>query len=153
MRTKPYPSKIQSGIYESNTLPTTKNFNRELFRVKAYWPFDFFPDELVIQEKTISVIRREFLFSYVETIPVKDVGRIVLTHSPFFDSITIIGKNPAHTLEIKMLPKGKAKVAKEIIDGLLIEDAGGVDVPYWLYPQTRRDVLRQASRQSQFARK
>lgn len=114
IKTKPYPNKIQSGIYESKTLPAIKNFNRELLRVRAVWPFDFFPDELIIQKKTVSVIRREFVLSYIETIPVKDIGRTVLTHSPLFDALTIIGKNPSHTLEIKKLPKGKAKLEKKL---------------------------------------
>ena len=52
-RNMPYPAQIQTGRVESRSLPSTKNHNRELLRVKAHWIADIFPDELVIQEKTI----------------------------------------------------------------------------------------------------
>ena len=145
-RRTPYPAQIQSGRVESSSLPSTKNHNRELFRVKAHWITDIFPDELVIQEKTISVVHNDFLFSYVETIPVKDIGRIVYVNTPIFGGLRIIGKNTAHELNIKGLNKKVAVEAKEIIEGLLLEDSGVVDVPHWIQTEKRRDMLADAGR-------
>jgi hypothetical protein len=59
-RKMPYPAQIQTGRVESGSLPSTKNRNRKLFRIKAHWIADIFPDELVIQEITISVVRNGF---------------------------------------------------------------------------------------------
>lgn len=140
-REKPYPSNIQSGKTESNSLPSATHHNRELFRVRASWLVDLFPDELVIQEKTISIIRNEFLISYIETIPVKDIGRIVYVDAPFFARIEILGKNPAHDLYIKGLPKKQAMVAQDILNGLLLVKAGELDAPDWMHIDTRRDML------------
>ena len=145
-RRTPYPAQIQSGRVESSSLPSTKNYNRELFRVKAHWITDIFPDELVIQEKTISVVHNDFLFSYVETMPVKDIGRIVYVNTLFFGGLRIIGKNTAHELNIKGLNKKVAVEAKEIIEGLLLEDSGVVDVPHWIHTEKRRDMLADAGR-------
>ena len=145
-RRTPYPAQIQSGRVESSSLPSTKNHNRELFRVKAHWITDIFPDELVIQEKTISVVHNDFLFSYVETMPVKDIGRIVYVNTLFFGGLRIIGKNTAHELNIKGLNKKVAVEAKEIIEGLLLEDSGVVDVPHWIQTEKRRDMLADAGR-------
>src|SRR5258707_9371268 len=100
-RNQPYPYDIQPGLTLSNNLPSVENDNRELFRVRAVWFLDFFPDELVIQEKTVSIIKREFLASYVETLPVLDIGEVEMAKAFLFASITIIGKIPAHKLEIK----------------------------------------------------
>ncbi len=145
-RRTPYPAQIQSGRVESSNLPSTEKRNRELFRAKAHWITDIFPDELVIQEKTISVVHNDFLFSYVETMPVKDIGRIVYVNTLFFGGLRIIGKNTAHELNIKGLNKKVAVEAKEIIEGLLLEDAGVVDIPHWIQTEKRRDMLADAGR-------
>ncbi len=145
-RKMPYPAQIQTGRVESGSLPSTKNRNRKLFRIKAHWIADIFPDELVIQEKTISVVRNEFLVSYVETMPVKDIGRVVYVNTPIFGGLRIIGKNTAHELNIKGLNKKAALEAKDIIEGLLLEDSGVVDIPHWIQTEKRRDMLADAGR-------
>lgn len=145
-RNMPYPAQIQTGRVESRSLPSTKNHNRELLRVKAHWIVDIFPDELVIQEKTISVIRNEFLVSYVETMPVRDIGRVVYVSTLIFNGLRIIGKNTDHELNISGLTKKAAVEAKEVIEGLLLEDAGVVDIPYGIQTEKRRDMLADAGR-------
>lgn len=145
-RKAPYPDTIQRGWVESRSLPSTKNRNNELYRVKAHWLVDWFPDELVIQEKTISVVRNEFLVSYVETMPVRDIGRVVYVKTPIFGGLKIIGKNTAHELDIKGLNKEAAVEAKNIIEGLLLEDSGVVDVPHWVQTDQKRDMLVEAGR-------
>ncbi len=149
-RNRPYPAQIQAGRVESRSLPSTKNRNRELLRVRAHWIADIFPDELVIQEKTISVVRNEFLVSFVETMPVRDIGRVVYINSPIFGGLRIIGKNTAHELNVKGLNKKTAVEAKEIIEGLLLDDSGAVDIPHWVETEKRRDMLAAAGRGSDY---
>lgn len=140
-RSEPYPLNIQSGLHESSTLPSVRNHNRELYRARASRWAEIFPDELVIQEKTISIIRRQFLVSFIETLPVKDVGRVVLVDTPIFDGLRILGKNVAHDLRIKGLRKDQARHAKEIIEGLLLEEKGEVEIPQWLSTEERGEML------------
>jgi hypothetical protein len=78
--------------------------------------------------------------------PVKDIGRIVYVNTPIFGGLRIIGKNTAHELNIKGLNKKAAVEAKEIIEGLLLEDSGVVDVPHWIQTEKRRDMLADAGR-------
>src|SRR5258706_15529131 len=107
-RTRPYPSTIQPGFYESSNLPPTQNHNRVLFRVKAVWPFDWYPDELVIQEKTVSAVKREFMLKYVETMPIKDIGEVVVIETLFLASVTLASTSPVYQLKIKCLRKSDA---------------------------------------------
>lgn len=145
-RKMPYPAQTRTGRIESRDLPSTQYRNRELYRVKASRIADFFPDELVVQEKTISVIRREFMVSYVETIPVRDIGRVVYVDTPVFAGVEVLGKNTAHDLKIRGLNKSEALKAKEIIEGLLLEDSGVVDVPAWIQTDKKREMLADAGR-------
>lgn len=110
---------------------TVPDVNKELYRVRASRLIDLFPDELVIQEKAITIIRRTFMFSSTETLPVQDIGRTVLIDTPLFDGLHILGKNVAHDLQIKGLWPERARKAKEIIDGLLLEERE-TNVPLWL---------------------
>lgn len=147
-RKTPYPAQIQGGRHESSNLPPQQGFNRELLRVKAHWITDIFPDELVVQEKTISIIRNQFLTSFVETMPVRDIGRVVYINTPFFAGIQILGKNTAHELHIGGLDKKQAMKAKQLVEGLLLEDSGSIEIPGWMESKAHAhgDALQQAGK-------
>lgn len=136
-RDSPYPATVQPGLVTSSNLPAASDYNRILFRAKAVWIVDIFPDELVIQEKTVSIIRNEFLVSYVETMPVKDIGRVVYIDTPFFAGIEILGKNTAHELYIKGIKKQQARQAKSILESLLLASASAEDMPHWPHEDSR----------------
>lgn len=145
-----YPAVLRGDRTESLGLPETTNSNRRLYSSRAHWLVDWFPDELVIQEKAISVIRNDMFFiaSYVETMSVRDIGRVVYVKTPLFGSLRIIGKNTQHELRIKGLKNDEALRAKSIIEGLLLEDAGVVEVPYWTEASEHRDILAAVARNS-----
>jgi len=135
-----YPTEIQSGLVESSNLPTAGEGNRELCRVRASWLTQLFPDELIVQEKTISIVRNSLLVSFVETMPVRDIGRVVYVDAPFFASIQILGKNVAHELNIHGLPKNKAQQARDIIEQLLLaQDESRSEMP-WMEAAPRREI-------------
>lgn len=119
-RREPYPNQIQQGIYESSNLPTTAH-NQELYRVKAARIVDLLPDELVIQEKTVSVVRHQLLATYVETISVSEIGEVSLNKEGAFASVIIFGKNPREHVRIAGVPKDKAARAKILIESLYIK--------------------------------
>ena len=127
-----YPAEIQSGLVESSNLPVAGEGNRELCRVRASWLTQLFRDELIVQEKTISIIRNSLLVSFVETMPVRDIGRVVYVDAPFFAGIQILGKNVAHELNIHGLPKNKAREARDIIEQLLLEQTESGDQMQWI---------------------
>jgi hypothetical protein len=116
-------------------------YNRELYRIRASRLVDPFPDELVIQEKTISLIKKDPFVKAVETIPVKDVGRVVYANNVVFGSLEILGKNTAHDLKIRGLNKREAAKAKQIVEGLLLEDQGDINMPSWIQAEEHRELL------------
>jgi hypothetical protein len=140
-RIAPYSTDGRTGKSVSNDLPNVHTHNRELFRLKSSRFVALFPDELIIQEKTVSVIRRGLFMSAVETLPIKDIGRVVYVDAPFFAGLQILGKNPSHDLHIKGLNKGEAMHAKEVIEGLLLEDEAVVEMPVYLRGDQLEDPL------------
>jgi hypothetical protein len=122
--------------------------NRHLYRVRASWLTDLFPDELLIQEKTVSVVRNGFLVSAVETMPIRDVGRVVYVDTPLFAGIRVLGKNTAHELAVHGLPKKQARDARAVIEGLLLEESGDISVPQWLDSGERLEKLSREGKRS-----
>lgn len=118
-----------------------KLYNRELFRIKASPLVDPFQDELVIQEKTISIIHRHVFVSSTETITVKDIGRVVYVNGIIFGRIEVLGKNTAHDLKIKGLNRVRALKAKKIIEGLVLEDQSVIEMPDWIQTEAHRELL------------
>jgi hypothetical protein len=112
---------------DSSALRANHDDNPVLLRIRASRLVDLFPDELLVQEKCISIIRNSLLVHSTETLPMKDVGRVVLVDTPWFDGIRIFGKNVAHDLHIGGLNKFKARWAKEVIESLLLEEREGND--------------------------
>jgi hypothetical protein len=96
--------------------------DKELFRLKAVWPFDFFPNELLIREKSVSVIQRYFIVSNIETILVKDIGLVTINDGLILAALIISYKAPHEDLQISKLPRSKAYQAKALLNKLMIAE-------------------------------
>lgn len=120
--------------------------NEELFRIRASRWVDFFPNELVIREKSITVIKRDFMYSQTETWPIEDIGEVTLQNAPVFSGLHVVGKFPKHKLHLKGISKDKAIKAKEIIDGLVLEDQEQIDLPEDSSPSAHRKMLTEAGK-------
>lgn len=96
----------------------------EPFRVKTKGLFEFFPDELVIEKKIVTIIKREFLSTNIETIPVREIGEVDLSEAgPFISTtLTIKERTAGREVEIKGLPKEKAEEAERLIEKLIREE-------------------------------
>lgn len=123
------PLVLMKKFAEKKILPVSEA-SRELFRARGAWPFDFFPDELVIEEKRIIVKRNMFpFFSTVSTIPINNLLIFELTNSIFFSSVFIkgaYGDNLATTF--CWLTHKDAQKAKEIVDGLRLKESESLEV-------------------------
>lgn len=97
--------------------------NRVVYALKSIWPLNFFPDELIIREKNITVIKNHFLYSYDETILIKDIGETIVIDSFFSASLTVYLRLPNRIIAIKALPIQKARQAKIIIDELFMKES------------------------------
>jgi hypothetical protein len=142
----PVPANFPGGHMDSHGLPTIEKYNRELFRLKASFMSGIFPKEIVIQEKTISVVRHELLMTNVETVSVGEIAGVIFIDKIIFASIKILGKSQYDNLYIRNLHKKEAHYAKALIEGLLLEDEGSINVPSSDFDVNhRRDMLAAAS--------
>jgi hypothetical protein len=94
--------------------------DKELYRLKSFWLFDIFPNELIIREKSVHSISRKFLMSQVETMLIEDVSIVTVTHGVFFSSIVVSYRIPHDDFLINFLFKNDAMQAKAILDSLII---------------------------------
>ncbi len=79
---------LSSNDQKMNVL--TKKSEKILFKSSAVFPFDFFPDEILIDENQVRiVIRRFFLAEQIETILIKDIQWVMVETAPLFGTLTI----------------------------------------------------------------
>jgi hypothetical protein len=108
-----------------------KRSDTVLFKAKTIFPFDFFPNDLIIDITKVTVITRNFFFSgQTQSINIKDILDIVVETGPFFATIRVIdmGYLPTNKIHIKYLKKKDAMQARAIIEGLLAANKAGVDI-------------------------
>ncbi len=118
----------------------------ELLRIKSVFPFDFFPDELIIGKKTVSVIKRQFLNSNTETFLVKDIGLVSINTAILFSHIRISYKAPYEDIVIGTLWKTEAKNIKALLDKLMLIKNEDVDVDEEdLFFDKKRDMYYQTA--------
>lgn len=144
-QSSPYPESAQAHAVETNSVPMVHCSNRELFRVRASLLVGIFRDEMVIQEKTVSIIHNGFLSSYVETLPIRDIGRVIEFNTALLCGLRILGKNPSHDIRMSGLSRQDVLQSKLLLEGLLLEDREEIEVPRNLPPEIRSEVLADAA--------
>jgi hypothetical protein len=143
MKERPQPSQPKS-------VQSVQNQNPVLFSTKTYWPYDPFPDNLVIQEKTISFFRKNIFSSGVyQTIPVNKISGSVIYIYPGFAVLTINVKEEeakAETTHNFPLKKDVALQAKEILDGLVLKEQNIINFPPAKTVEEKKQGLEKATK-------
>lgn len=96
---------------------------RVLYRVTAIFPFDLFPDELVVDEIKVSVVFKKFLYQATNTMLIKDIANVSVDNNWIFGSLVVRGEDDQKgngPLVINRLDINRAKEARAIIQGLMI---------------------------------
>ncbi|MBI4129705.1 hypothetical protein HY468_00145 [Candidatus Roizmanbacteria bacterium] len=101
-----------------------------LYRVSSVFPFDFFPDTIIIDENKIEIVERTFfLFEKVCPILISDIKTVTVSCGPLFATlyIELIGlqENPG---PIPYLWRWEALRASRIILGLMTCFQEGLDL-------------------------
>lgn len=91
-----------------------------LYKAKSFFPLDLFPNELIIREKSITIITRNFLTAYTQTMLIKDVGLVSVNQSLFFAMLQISYKIPTDDIFLSKMPKKQAQEAKILLDRLMM---------------------------------
>jgi len=99
----------------------TKASNRILFRVKAVFPFDFFPNELIIDENSVNIVYKYFFFSReVSSMPFENINACRSSVGLLFGTIYIelegYNRNPP---PLRYLWRKDAYMARRMITGLI----------------------------------
>lgn len=118
----------------------TRGCTDVLFQTKTVWPFDLFPDVLIISATKIEIIINSFFNSYsTVTIPLQDIGHVEINNALFFATLSLVNIRSEAPVVLHYLRSRDALRGKKIINGLLIAQEAGVDVsivdPKKLLPQ------------------
>lgn len=128
---------VQSNRTSNKSPPTAQNSQRKtqqdealdkliassqniLMRIDTIWPFDLFPDTLLIDPIKLTYTHRSFfMVAYTESILLSDLIETDVEMSPIFATLRIsFVSYPTRQILIKPLWKLQAQKAREIIAGL-----------------------------------
>ncbi len=104
--------------------------NGNLLRIKAVFPFDFFPDELIVDRNKVDIINREFLKSAtIRSVLHRDITDVIVQTSLFFAKVTIVARSFTDQVhEIHFLKRHEAIRARRLIQGLVAAVRQGIDL-------------------------
>ncbi len=105
--------KLQKILGRSNTV---------LFKASSVFPFDFFPDDLTIDENKVNIINREFFLSEdVHSVLIEMIKDVHVESSVLFATLQIVPEGyPNAPMEVKYLKKSDAFRARRILQGLMV---------------------------------
>jgi hypothetical protein len=106
-----------------------KRSNRILVSISSHaLPFDFFPDEINVEEGRITIINRHILSSEVHSVDIKDISNIFINTTLFFSQLVIISKTfEENQIRIRNLRPSEAVFVRRIIEGLRELDSKQID--------------------------
>lgn len=108
----------------------SRESEKVIMRLQAVFPFNFFPDEVIIDEAKVSVIHKIFFFSrQIRSIAHEDIFNVVVEHSILFATLEIADRYfIMEPLRIPYLKKDEAIQARKIIQGIIIAKQNGIDL-------------------------
>lgn len=130
--TKKQPVEKNEKNQEEKIEELQEKTSRVIFRAKSLFPFDFFPDEIIIDEVKITV-RHHFFFGteQILTIMIDEVQDVSITTAIFLAKVYLKRIKQGWDLQpfsIGSLKVSDARKIKSIILGLLIVKSQGVDL-------------------------
>lgn len=92
-----------------------------LYHCKSVFPFDFFPNDLIIDLSKVTVVKRNFFMSgSTQSVYMRDIVDVEVATGPFFSSLAVVDMYYAQNkMEINYLKRGEAMKAREIILGVV----------------------------------
>jgi hypothetical protein len=114
-----------------DNLQTLNHYTKfELLRISSVFPFDFFPDTLVVTPEEVNIISKPFFYTEeVYPILIKDVRAVVLNKNLLFAQLTFdIQGIQVLQRQINFLWKEDAELARRLITGSMIVQKEKVDI-------------------------
>lgn len=103
---------------------------KEIMKISSFFPFDLFPDVLIVYPDRVNIIFKEFFFSkQIITVLIKNIKDIVVETSILFATIKItIDGYEQNPVTIRFLKRGEAIKTRRMIQGLASLDKAGIDI-------------------------
>lgn len=118
--------KAKSEVKLKNILQNAPNV---LIKIRAIWPFDFFPDSIVVDQNKVDIIYRYFLEEGTFSVLIKNINSVHIHANVFFASLTFeVQGYETNPQPINFLNIEKAAKTRRIILGLIACDKQGVDI-------------------------
>lgn len=105
------------------------NAQRVLLKVSTVFPFDFFPDDIVVDPIKITIVARAFIRSaQVRIVLMKDITNVLIETSPFFSTLKIIHGSEKTITKIQPLWWKDAVRTGSILQGLIAAKEQNIDI-------------------------
>lgn len=134
-------AQINSEREKAEVKERFQNINKrqdiELLRLQTVFPFDFFPDTIVIDTTKLTISHKQFFATeFVTTIPLKDISDVTIQTAFFMASL--ITKyipqanspvmNQAVEIKVSYLWRKDAIRVKNILKGVMVAKAENIDI-------------------------
>lgn len=104
------------------------NASGPLLWIKAVFPFDLFPEEIIVDRFKIDVIKKDFFFTQnVITIPLSGTVTVNVYKSLFFSSVEIHDPSTGVKAKVTTLTAHDAEQFRKLILGLVVGIRQGIN--------------------------
>lgn len=104
---------------------------KPLLRISTVFPFDLFPDTLIVDVTKVHIISRQFFASEeIHSIPIKSIVDVYVETGPIFATLRVLPQMvfQHQVTQISQLWKSDAIKARDIIQGLIVATKEDVNI-------------------------
>jgi hypothetical protein len=128
-RERMYSGDIKSAPTMETLMGVTIHSHEILFKANTIFPFNLFPDTIVIDKEKLTIIERYFFqVAKITSVPIRDILNVEADVGPFFGSIHLTSRyfftNP-HS--IRYLKRGEAMRIQKLVQGFIIANERNID--------------------------
>lgn len=107
--------------------------NEIICDARAVWPFDFFPNDIMLDRTKVTIIERTFFWSKnTMSFRVEDILNVSVATGPIFGAITIASRvmSTVDHFTVAFLWRGDAVYLKSILQGYIIAQQNKIEVSH-----------------------
>lgn len=120
--------RIENGKEKEKLEKLLKETKIDLLDISNFFPFDLFPDHLIISLNRISLVNKIFWVSgEIRTIPIAEIRDVIVDTSLFFATLNIITSG-GELVKMKYIKKKEAAHAKRLLKGLMTAYREDIDL-------------------------
>lgn len=125
-------SKHSNGTNAEKLDNLTLESKNILFKFQTAFPFDIFPDKIIIDENKVNIVSKDFFFNYhVRSIVIEDITDVSVDTGVFFADLTIVDSSNYRfpiTETIRYISKENAFKARKLIQGLILAKSNNINL-------------------------